>query len=260
MQIPKIIEQFPVVAPVMHLLVSAIFLTGYATGFGAGIGGLFGISDLFSLSLSDLALVYVGSLILPFVIVSSQLRPDYVSLGTRLSSSADPSDHNRLRIIQKSYKWFVRFIFAFWLLNIVPFTFLAWKLDERIPYDVMSGVVAMSVSLGWMKYAQKLPTTQRADLIISLILSLLAGAFMVGLMRGQGERRYDISYFKHKKMECQGMVIIRPIGVRFLAVDDYSNRYIINDDCKKILSIPTRKIFRNMSLADMASEWWILQK
>lgn len=256
MELPKIAEQFPVLAPLFHLLLCAAFLCGYSAGFGAGIGGLFSVSDLFSLSLTDLIFLYIFGLLFPALFIAPHFQPNFVPLATRLARSNDPSDAQLLKFLRKTINWFLVALAAIWLLFLIPAIGLAIMYDQRIPYSDISGVIPAVVTFFWLKYSSNLTTKFRTDLITAALLSLIAGAMFFGLARGQEERRYSVDNFSTSYLKCGTMTVLRPISSRFLALDRYGRRWVIDESCKPIFHVPDRPAFQKVTPIELLVRWW----
>jgi hypothetical protein len=65
MQLDKLISQTVLLIPLAHLIACSIFLLGYAAGFGGNVGTLLSLTDIFPVSIRDLALTYFAGLLVP---------------------------------------------------------------------------------------------------------------------------------------------------------------------------------------------------
>ena len=68
----KMFSRAALLFPALHFSTCTIFMSGYSAGFGSNIGGLFSISDFFTITIQFLFTTYVANLLLPFIIIFSR--------------------------------------------------------------------------------------------------------------------------------------------------------------------------------------------
>lgn len=252
----KLLGQAVVTVPIIHVTTCAIYLAGYSAGFGAHVGTLFGVGDLFGLSVTELFWTYLAGVMIPLVVLSPQLSPDYKSAQTKAQETGNPEI---IRRIAWQDKIFVRMSFGLIAFMTVFYCFdlyISLQTDQRIPYMELSQPLAFVISFGWSAYATKLPTKRSANLLIAVVMTLAAMSFATGLSRGQGERRYPFKSFVDARPHCGGWVILRTVGDRMIALNRNDVRAVVTKECKVGLIMPRRAPFKSASLAQLTKEWW----
>jgi len=252
MNYEKLLGQLPVLAPIVHVLTCFIFLFGYSTGFGAGIGALFSFSDLFTISLTDVAYIYISGLLLPLAIVSARFQPGYRTIEHRWANSGTEEDKIKLENRIKANRRLVTVIFSASIITFVPSAYLAIHFDQRIPYSELATPSCLGVTLATLHYLSKFQTSFKVDLIIAAMASLMVGAFLIGVARGQGERRYSTQVFSQNHISCGKYTILRPASGKFIAVDQAGKRIIIKDDCAIAYMVPNRPVFEDVGGLELA--------
>lgn len=256
MDIEKSIGQFAIAVPIIHISTCAIYLAGYSAGFGANIGMMFGASDLFGLSVSELFWTYLGGIIIPLITLSPQFKPGYKSAITRAYESGDQNIIDAANKSNSSFLKLILFILSLWTLFCLFYLFISLKLDQRIPYSELSNPFAFLVSFLFANYASNFKTSRTVDLIVASLLTFAIISFASGLTRGQGERRYGVTNFRDSRPSCNDWYILRTVGERFIAVAGNNHRAVINAECKPVLGFAERRPFASASLSDLTSDWW----
>lgn len=252
----KLVGQAVVTVPIIHLITCAIYLAGYSAGFGANIGTIFSVGDLFGLSVSELFWTYLAGVVIPLVALSPQLRPDYKTAHARAQETGDAAIISRIAWQNKVFFRAILGMMALVTLASLFYLFISISLDQRIPYMELSQPFAFIISFGWSSYASKLPTKRTTDLLIAIIMTLALLSFATGLTRGQGERRYPVKSFIDARPSCGGWLVLRTVGERMIALNKDGLRAVITDECKPALLIPRRADFKQAALAELTTEWW----
>lgn len=256
MDMEKAIGQFAIAIPIIHISTCAVYLAGYSAGFGSSVGMLFGPSDLFGLSVSELFWTYLAGIIMPLAIISPQFKPDYKTARTRADEIGDETIISRVKrtdiII---FRMIISFLSIFTIL-ILFVTYIAVKFDHRIPYTELGNPLAFVSSFLTARYMSSFNTSRATNLILSSLLTFAVISFSTGLTRGQGERRYHAKNFTDSRPACGGWSILRTTGERYIAVASNNERAVLDADCRPVLRFPKRAPFASVTFAALTSRWW----
>lgn len=248
--------QLAVVAPLIHLIICFIYISGYSLGFGGGIGSIFSISDIFSISLTDLIFVYIIGFIFPIISLSDHLTiseeeeaelrasRDYLAVSKKLIISGDMMRY----LILSSMAAFV-------VLLSTEF-FLAFYLNELIPYVniQVSSLFALPFILRVSGPSVSSRLKKRTLLVIAV--GLVTSALALGLAQGQKERRYPISSFSNR-ITCNDMIILRSVTQKYIAISANGNRVIIDEKCELLFKLPVRRELKPISLISLANKYYL---
>lgn len=243
--------QITLMLPAAHIFVSFIFITGYSLGFGSDIGSLFSISDIFSITLKDIYLVYLFGLVVPSLVLFDQL--------TGVEKNQDkPSPDQRPGFYQKfliSTVFINRLFIALFITIIMFVSFYFWiarSLNELLPYELLQvGIFALIPYLLIIPGETVAVRQQRRTLLI-LLFGLLLSSFASGLSRGQEERFYPPSKFS-KNLSCGPNFVLRPVSERFLGILPDGTRVIMDDQCLVIFTFPEDREKNEKSPAELFS-------
>jgi hypothetical protein len=252
----KLVSQAAITVPIIHVITCAIYLAGYSAGFGAHVGTLFSVGDLFGLSVADLFWIYLAGCVIPLIALSPQLKPGYKSAITRARETGDQSTIGRHERQERFYSRLWPGFFGLFFLFLLFDAFICYKTDQRIPYMELSQPIAFGVSRCWAGYAATLPTKRSTDLLVAVVMTLGLVSFATGVTRGQGERRYAYETFSDARPRCGDWVVLQTVGDRMIASNRTNIRAVITEECKAILVMPLRPAFKQATLAELISEWW----
>jgi len=248
--------QLTVLIPLAHLLVSFLFLFGYSSGFGGGIGSLFSVTDIFGISLTDLTYVYLGGFIIPLAMSAHFFRAGYRSPEALARESGDERAIQRVESDKRHYKRMGIALMVIFVLSAFPAALLSIKYDHRFPYPEFAPFVSFVLPVAWYRYARNLKTTVAVDRFIAILLTLIGSAILFGLTRGQSERRYDFAAFSDSRIACGDYVVLRRVSERFLAVSASGERAVINELCHPVFKLPARRSFEQISTWGLAQRYF----
>lgn len=70
----------------------------------------------------------------------------------------------------------------------------------------------------------------QVDIALGFVI-FFAGVFGLGVDSGRTDRSEDYKKFMSSSMRCDRMLILRPIGDKFIATDYKNGRHLIDDEC-----------------------------
>lgn len=243
----KLSSQSALLAPLIHVLVCFLYLFGYSTGFGAEIGILFSFSDLFSLSITDVAFIYVSGVVLPIFFLALRSRPRQAIMAKDVSreeyiNSIDVNSNNEKKVIRN----ILLFITIVAILTIPEFV-VSIVFDEKFPYIQTSLIVVFLINISFYKISNNLNIGYSMSIFSLLLIACLSNAFFAGMNSGQGDRRYSYEVFYNKSFRCGEYVILRGASGRFIVVDPDGGRAVVDQDCNVVFTVPERPVFSSQS-------------
>lgn len=221
---------------------SFIFLIGYAASFGSGINSQFSVSDIFSISLSDMFFIYAVSLFLPILLNYNHLMPDYEH---PLDKARREENFEYIQKFDRDKRFIVltsAIVFTFWIAFILVDLFLGIYFNQSIPYYAIQFFGILFTPIYYYYIRDRLIYSPKRDLILTVIVGFLAASLSYGLSRGQSERRLDFNNFDDK-IGCGEFKILRSVSDRFIAIDRKNHRFIIDNECKVIFIVPYKEPF-----------------
>ncbi|MFV0625218.1 hypothetical protein ACBY01_14565 [Sphingomonas sp. ac-8] len=227
-------------------------MAGYSAGFGGGISGMFSASDFFTVTLQHLVLIYATALIGPAIAT--------YSLHRLLSSKANALANDnkaRFRKSPKSVKLVILAIAVLMTVTLITSFIFEVLLDvERGFYQLFIIPFFWAVQI-WPTFGKMVGLTRTTGIIAWHVLVFTVTVFSLGLTDGHSDRRLEYKALAPKHMFCGDVVILTPVGDRFVAVDSGGVRHIVNDGCKKLFTFNKTSLLHDKSdFIRLLIRWW----
>jgi hypothetical protein len=237
----KAVSSGVVLVPLTHLFVSFLFLFGYSTGFGGNVGMLFQASDVFSLSIQNLASIYITSLVVPGLAALFVLRTP----NGKLPQDAEPVRRDLLGLViaVDAVRSLVLFLLLFFLAYLMASSFYGLVNDEYFSYSII-GLLAVAIFLTvGVRILAKRGVVGAKAAILWLAANLVIAAFGSGAAVGQADRREPYAQLQRHSASCGSFLARRRAGDVFIAIGRNNERYVIDKDCKVKLRFSHRATF-----------------
>ncbi|MNH79297.1 hypothetical protein D3C73_316150 [compost metagenome] len=217
-----------------HVLAAAAYLYFYCVGFGANLSVFYSAPDIFSISITKLANVYLRSLIWPAAVMLLLRVLGVKNNHEWIESAASPeSKVRRKRQIDKAT---TASLWMMYVAVVVTALIAGWNWyhgREASAYAVISAV--LFAALYFFARRGGLP------------LTYLVGIFFVGgvvggaIDNGQADRHLKYSTYRALPFCGEYKVLGRASG-NYLAVGKKSEKVLIKDDCKVAFVFPAPNI------------------
>lgn len=235
-----------ILLPAAHFTFVLIYLYFYYEGFGRGLSIFAAPTDVWGVSLSDVAPAYV-SFFLGAVIGSVQSN---AFSSTSAHASAGSQQRRLIHrvvtivIVLTAIITVLAFSVAFYVVQ-RDFQLFAYNL-LYLPIGITL-VIAESAVSGFPS-----PPPMRARLLLIGILAVMMIAIS-GLSDGEYDRKLSYSELKSELALCSKRKLLRKIGDVYLAASQNGMRVIVDEDCKPLASFPLLRrplLYKGMSPAD----------
>lgn len=225
--------EFLVAAPILHLLVTGLFLLGYYVSFGNRVYAFATSSDLFVASMGNVGLNYISLLTFPVIFIL-WLRGKSGAWSVHDAAMTRPEGEERIEALKiadldRNLLKYLGFIIVF---TQIVSTYIQYHRDGYIPYySVSFFVIALfAIFVSWLANRMTFPTP---SVHVTILLGLmLIGSFFNGMSSGQADRRLDYSEAIKVSVQCPLGAILRPVGEHFLIVGPNNQHVIADRECK----------------------------
>ncbi|MEH6661396.1 MAG: hypothetical protein V7679_07105 [Parasphingorhabdus sp.] len=219
----EIIRNLIIALPFTHAIFCFIFLISYFRGFGGNIELFSDPSDIFTVSISDVATTYVmvffGGLFSLW-----QINVPFRSL--RDGGYSPPKQ-------PKCLKWMVYSLIAAGVSNIGLSVYLYVMLG-MIEYRMASiGIMLLLMTL-LGKWLAENGFSFRISFAAMLGFVILMTLISSGLSDGQRDRYLAYSSFPETLAKCGQNIVVRKMSSNFLAIASDNSRRIVDADCKTL--------------------------
>jgi hypothetical protein len=224
----KPIAQIAALIPLAHLFVCSLFLAGYSGAFGARVGSLFAISDIFATSLSDLFIIYVTAVLVPLI---GGMRIKHIL--TNMQDSEDTKS--------KIAKTADRAMLALGALMVLLEAFRMYR-NEPVQYNLLIEGILLANIGAVFRFFEKVGLHGSEQGVAWLAVLLCAVAFGAGMSQGQLDRLAQYRTFVGRSYNCGKLIILRPASDKFIAVTPNNNRVLIDQTCKVEFFFPRGRL------------------
>jgi hypothetical protein len=227
--------------PLAHILGAAFYFWSYCAGFGAGIGAFSSAVDLVSVSLNDMAPVYLNSLLAPgalsLIRVTSKAgysidRANSLPEGEQRDTAI--RTHNFMRSI---------IVYGICLATLIFVSKIMYDVvnDEPVNYFALQLIVIPFAGIGIMLFCEDRNYSKYTFEASAVITVFTLSIFFQGLDRGQTDRRaeYDTALKRH--IRCDRRPILRSIGSSYLVALPSGRKALVNGDCAIKAIVPLTK-------------------
>lgn len=246
------LSQIAVIAPAIHLFISFVFITGYSLGFGGGVGTLFSITDIFSITLTDIYYVYIFGFIIPLLSIIDKLIVDRHKENNTNKDSLN--FFNIFELSGKTVRVTLLLIMIISILFVLFYFYIANYFKALMPYNLIQAALIISLPYILMIDGENSSIRLKRRTIALLIVGLILSSLASGLSQGQLERRYSISHFENRVF-CSDFKILRSTSQGLIAVSKNGDRIIIDSKCQTIFKFPHRTIANEPDFFDLAKRF-----
>lgn len=235
--------------PVMHLLMSSLYLWGYTSAFGASLSAFVAASDIFNTSINDMVGVYLTSMIPWALMMYFRFAGPFPYVEDWVDAKPEGTDKVKAQRIHNKARMFA--VLALGFITITTIIYQGWQIINRKPIDYMLtnvAIMAFGVTLS-IAILAKLKVSKTAYELTFLLFFLVTNAACVGASRGQRDRLYRYGGWSEFSI-CNEYAVFRSISEYFVAIDKKNNRVLIDKDCKVKFRIPhldKQKLEKTMS-------------
>ena len=216
------VKEWLVIIPAVHLFACFVYLFFYYYSFGHGLARFASPTEVFSVSLSEVALIYLFGGI-GFLLGRWSHQTDE-EIDQRYSENAAAA-------VRKANIWETRLLFGLAALSLI-FGFIASYLHSYIFWYAFTLPVGLSFVAILSKFSVKQQLPPTAILVgLGLAVAMTLITFR-GLADGQEAAHLTVKKFEQQPT-CGKFVILKDVSDDFLAVDQENNRLIIDDNCEE---------------------------
>ena len=224
------IKEGLLIVPAVHFLICIIYLDFYYRSFGNAVQTFASPTDVFSVSLAQIAPTYLS------FAIGGALGLAPRAFGSRVPSAPLKEPTTAVRILV----WVTVFMAV---LSLISFYLYHW-LTSYYQYFYLLSIPVLLLIL----YLYLPELTRRhwstANLAFYIGTAVLLIVCINGLSRGQADRMisYDDAAKDHPR--CGEYVVVAPLGERFLAIASDQSRVVINEDCEVKIVLVAAQAFR----------------
>lgn len=227
-----------VALPIAHVLGSALYLWSYCTGFGAGLIVHASISDIVSVSVTDMVRAYFLSLIMPALGVIGRYatgKPYWYSGTEHLpEGSAEIVRANSMKKVV-SYA-IVSLVTFFVLLSIYVYIDRGY-----IDYGLLQFPIMIPSIVVLMKICERARVSAVTYEVLAILTIFVYSIILTGLGNGQRDRLMAYKRSLNEYTSCDTKTILRRFGERYLVILPNNSKALVSTECKVIFGVPNSK-------------------
>lgn len=222
-KIIKAVKNAIIYIPSMHLLICLGYIFFYNYSFGYGLSHFSGLSDIFSVSLSEIVPTYL------LLIASAAVGAGTAFRATRRNTAArKPRTLKEADLLDKIVLAPILFMMLMW---IGLFWAYAYAYDIYFWSLLFNALYTLILLLFYyISFFPGRPPSITGTSILAVVLVLNVASNAVGA--AFIDRTTSYAQAKDKHSWCARYVIIRAMSDKFLAVAPDESRVIIDSDCK----------------------------
>lgn len=232
-----------VALPIAHVLGASLFLWSYCIGFGSNIIAHVTVSDLLSVSIRDMVLAYLGSLIIPAMISLHRITsPLPYAMDRAQNVRGEAERESAIKKVVSAKKMIALGSISILILGISLATYQIW-IGNRLSIIAIQLTIFPALAVLIMTYANRRgfsPIMFELTIVVSVFsLTLLFN----GLEKGQSDRLMKYSFAASHYTKCKDAALLRRISGDFIAAMPDDQRAIVAPDCtvKFTISPPNGK-------------------
>lgn len=214
----------------MHVLAAAVYLYFYCVGFGANLAMFYSAPDIFSISITKLANVYMRSLIWPGLMILLLRVLGVKNNHEWIDSASSPeAKAKRKSHIDRATK------FSLWMMYVaIVITALIagwnwWHGRETSAYAVISAILFAVVYI----------FASRGGMPLTYLLGMFFVGGVVGGAIDNGQADRHVTYSSSRALpSCGEFKVLGRASTNYLAVGKKSEKVLIKDDCKVAFVFP----------------------
>lgn len=215
----------------MHVVAASIYLYFYCVGFGANLSMFYSAPDIFSISITKLANVYLRSLVWP-VLVFGGLKLSGLKNNAEWVAAAPTPERAERR--KRSNEIVV--VVLMWLFGL---TFVVTS--ARVGIDWWNGRVASGYAMfSSLSLAGVLVTVNRLGHVpLAMSLGLFFAAGLIGGAIDNGQLDRHATYASTRSLPtCRGFKMLGRASAYYLAVGNKDTKVLLKEDCKVAFVFP----------------------
>jgi lysylphosphatidylglycerol synthetase-like protein (DUF2156 family) len=220
-----------VALPIAHVLGASLFLWSYCVGFGSNIIAHVTVSDLLSVSIRDMVLAYLASLIVPAMIslhrITSPL-PYAIDRAQSIQGEAERALAIKNVVTTKRIITFSAIIFL--LIGLALTSYQIWH-GMRVSITALQLTLCPAIAVFVMTYAQRREWSPIMFEFSTVITIFTLTLFFTGLEKGQFDRVMKYSFAASNYTRCKDAALLRQISGDFIAALPGDRRAIVSPDC-----------------------------
>lgn len=224
-----------VALPIAHVLGSALFLWSYCRGFGAGLVVHASISDIVSVSISDMVFAYFIALVLPLlgVVLRYSTGKPYWNSGLELSEPSSPefTRASRSRYVVLILIWTL-------IVSAVVAAVAVYLTTDEPSFAIIRMCAVFGAIILLAKLSQAFELSNRTFETLAVISIFAVSLVLLGLEKGYGDRHAKYGKLNGHYTSCGDQLILRRFGDRYLVALPNDSKAISSSDCKIVFGIP----------------------
>lgn len=215
----------------LHVVCAAIYLYFYCVGFGANISMFFSAPDIFSISITKLAGVYLLSLLWPLLIYGSLFLLKVKTNDEWIASAPTPEGANRrhrnMRLVAKicAVGFTVQVAFVLFV------AFQNWWSGEVFSASATLTSICMSVMFIIILVKSALPNG------LALGFFFFCGVVGGAIDNGQFDRHATYNTTRSLPM-CNGFKVLTKASSNYVAIGNQGTKVLLTQDCKVAFVFP----------------------
>lgn len=230
---------FLVALPIAHVLGASLFLWGYCAGFGANLSTHVSVTDLLTVSISDMVWGYASTLVLPGLMAAwlSQQTP-----GFSRKFQGPPDYRPRFKGLLNNSRGILLLVTVLTLVASSAIL-VVWRYYLGLPLDyLLLTVLAIFVTpFGIWYWCVWIGLSVRASGVTVLLTFFVVSLTTSGLTEGQRDRFLPYRYSKVMFSSCQQAILFRRFGDLYLAALPDDTRALVDRDCRVRMRFPQPK-------------------
>ncbi|WP_288413522.1 hypothetical protein [uncultured Sphingomonas sp.] len=224
-----------VALPIAHVLGSALYLWSYCTGFGAGLIVHASISDIVSVSVTDMVRAYFLSLIMPALGVIGRYatgKPYWYSGTEHL-----PEDSDEI-LRAHSLRKIGLYAIASMVIGFVILSVYVYFERGYIDYGLLQLPVMIPSVVVLMKICERARVSAITYEVLAILTIFVFSIILTGLGNGQRDRMMTYKGSMNEYTSCGAKNILRRFGERYLVILPDSSKALASTECKVIFGVP----------------------
>ena len=216
------LKEWLVIIPAIHIFACFLYLFFYYYSFGHGVIRFASPTEVFSVSLSVVAPIYLFGGI--GFLIGRWSHETAEEIDQRYSEKA-------AAVVKRSKAWQSKLLYGsavilliFGVISSYLMSYIFWN-SFTLPVGLFVVAILSKYSLNY----QFPPTAMIVALGLTAALTMIT---FRGLADGQEAARLTVEKFEQQP-SCDKFVILKDVSENFLAIDQENNRLIIDDACKE---------------------------
>lgn len=215
----------------LHVICASIYLYFYCVGFGANISMFFSATDIFSISITKLAGVYVRSLIWPVIIYGAFRALKVKTNDEWIADAPTPqAAQRRLKNMDGALRFATWMIYASLVVVVGRVSWEWWHGREGSAYALLS---ALSMAALLIFIRQK----GYAPIWFGLLAFFISGVVGGALDNGQSDRHAP--YTSSRSLPtCDAFKVLARASSLYVGIGVHNTKVLLKEDCEVVFVFP----------------------